>query len=95
MYFREPQDPTATYLHDADGLDWLGAIGVARLTAMVSEDGSSPTGPEMVKQLQERLSSVPASIRSPAGRALLPAREEQLRAYLKTLADQTGDYSVL
>jgi uncharacterized protein len=49
MYYRELQDLTAIYLHDADGLDWLGAIGISRLTAMVSQDGTSPTGPEIVQ----------------------------------------------
>ena len=29
MYYRDPVGPEALYLHDADALDWLGAIGVA------------------------------------------------------------------
>jgi uncharacterized protein len=31
MYYRDPAAPEAVYLHDADALDWLGAIGVARI----------------------------------------------------------------
>src|ERR1700761_7609986 len=31
MYYRDPQGAEALYLHDADALDWLGAIGAARI----------------------------------------------------------------
>jgi hypothetical protein len=35
MYYRDPVGPEALYLHDADALDWLGAIGAARVMALV------------------------------------------------------------
>ena len=39
MYYRDPVGPEALYLHDADALDWLGAIGVARIMALVDPNG--------------------------------------------------------
>ena len=42
MYPREPQGPEALYLHDADALDWLGAIGVARIFGLVDPNGGQP-----------------------------------------------------
>jgi len=39
MFAREPQGPEALYLHDADALDWLGAIGVARIIGIVDPKG--------------------------------------------------------
>src|ERR1700728_4981867 len=51
MYYREPVGPEALYLHDADALDWLGAIGVARVTALVDPEGGAPDGPNAVKML--------------------------------------------
>ncbi len=39
MYQRDPVGPEALYLHDADALDWLGAIGVARIIALVDPNG--------------------------------------------------------
>ena len=39
MYYRDPVGPEALYLHDADALDWLGAIGVARIMALVDPHG--------------------------------------------------------
>ena len=40
MYYRIPQGPEALYLHDADALDWLGAIGVARIFGLVDPKGA-------------------------------------------------------
>ncbi|MGP0088229.1 MAG: HD domain-containing protein, partial [Steroidobacteraceae bacterium] len=43
MYYRDPVGPESLYLHDADALDWLGAIGVARVMALVDPKGGEPT----------------------------------------------------
>ncbi len=32
MFDRDPVGPEALYLHDADALDWLGAVGAALRT---------------------------------------------------------------
>ena len=42
MYYRDASGPEALYLHDADALDWLGAIGAARILALVDPSGASP-----------------------------------------------------
>lgn len=45
MFGRDPVGAEAIYLHDADALDWLGAIGVARVFGLVDPNGGSPDGP--------------------------------------------------
>jgi hypothetical protein len=55
MYARDPVGPEAIYLHDADALDWLGAIGVARAFGLVDPKGGNPDGPEAVKGLEDSL----------------------------------------
>jgi hypothetical protein len=89
MYQRDPASPEATYLHDADALDWLGAIGVARLIALVDSVNGPPDGPMMVKQLEENLAKVPERVLSPAGRALVPARKAELARFIESLKAQT------
>lgn len=99
MFFRDPAGPEALYLHDADALEWLGAIGIARLTATVDLAGTviggSPDGPTVVKGLQANLQAVPPRVLSKAGQALVPERSAFLQRYLELLAGQTDDFKKL
>jgi HD superfamily phosphodiesterase len=91
MYYRKPVEPESLYLHDADALDWLGAIGVARVIALVDPQGGNPTGVEAVKMLEENLAKVPGRVFSPAGRARVPARVAELRRFLAELRRESDD----
>lgn len=99
MFFRDPVGPESIYLHDADALDWLGAVGIARLTATVDLTGTIiggvPDGPTVVKGLLANLDAVPPRVVSNAGKALLPDRVAFLKRYLEELAKQTDDYKAL
>jgi HD superfamily phosphodiesterase len=95
MFYREPQGPEALYLHDADALDWLGAIGAARIIALVDPNGGDPDGPKAVKMIEDNLSKVPSRVLSPAGRALLPQREAELRRFLAELRKESDDLRTL
>lgn len=95
MFDREPAAPEAIYLHDADALDWLGAVGVARIFALVDPNGGKPDGPAAVKMLQENLAQVPSRIISKAGRARSGARVRELRQFLQDLGAQTEDFRTL
>lgn len=85
MFERDPVGPEAVYLHDADALDWLGAIGIARITALVDPNGGDPDGPKAAAMLADNLAKVPSRVLSPAGRALVPARKAELEGYLRNL----------
>jgi HD superfamily phosphodiesterase len=95
MYYRDPVGPEALYLHDADALDWLGAIGIARVTALVDPEGGNPDGPEAVKMLEDNLHSVPARVFSPAGKAMVPSRKAELETYLKDLRRESENLKTL
>jgi HD superfamily phosphodiesterase len=95
MYFRDPVGPEAVYLHDADALDWLGAIGVARIMALVDANGGAPDGPAMAKDLEDNLAKVPNRVVSPAGRAMVPGRKTELETFLKQLRAESRDYQDL
>lgn len=85
MFEREPAGPEAIYLHDADALDWLGAIGVARIFALVDPNGGAPDGPTVVKRLESNLDKVPPRIVSKAGKARGVERASELRQFLDDL----------
>jgi hypothetical protein len=95
MYYRDPVGPEALYLHDADALDWLGAIGVARIIALVDPHGGNPDGPKAVGMLNDNLSKVPSRVLSPAGRALVPERKAELEKFLADLKRESDDFRTL
>jgi uncharacterized protein len=95
MYGRDPVGPEAIYLHDADALDWLGAIGVARVFGLVDPKGGSPDGPSAVKNLEHSLTGVPPRIVSKAGKALAPRRVRELEQFLRELRDESADLKTL
>ena len=95
MYYRKPQDAAARYLHDADGLDWLGAIGAARIMALANPKGGKPDGPEAERLIASNLDDVPGTMQTPAGKAMMPARRDALKAWLTELRAQTDDLRTL
>ena len=95
MFARDPVGPEALYLHDADALDWLGAIGVARVFGLVDPNGGSPDGPTVVKRLEMSLTSVPPRIISKAGKARAPQRVRELEQFLRDLRGESADLRTL
>ena len=95
MFDRKPVAPEAIYLHDADALDWLGAIGVYRLVSLVDTTGGQPDGAATVAQLRTFLAAVPAGVVSPAGKRALPGREAWLKSFLDTLGAESDGMKLL
>ena len=95
MFDRTPVGPEALYLHDADALDWLGAIGAARVMALVDPNGGEPDGPKAVKMLENNLAQVPSRVLSAAGRKRVPLLQQELAEFLKDLRHETDDYRTL
>ena len=95
MFDRKPAGAEAVYLHDADALDWLGAIGVARVIALVDPNGGDPDGPKAVRLLEKNLARVPGGVVSPAGRKRLPALQRELAEFLEDLRRETDAYRTL
>jgi uncharacterized protein len=95
MYYRDPIGPEAIYLHDADALDWLGAIGAARILALVDPNGGDPNGPKAVQMLEDNLRKVPSRVVSPAGRAMVGPRTLELENFLRELSNESGNFRTL
>jgi uncharacterized protein len=95
MYYRDPVGAEALYLHDADALDWLGAIGAARILALVDPHGGNPDAPKAVAMLTDNLNKVPAHVLSPAGRARVAERKAELEKFLADLKRESDDLRTL
>jgi hypothetical protein len=95
MFDRDPVGPEALYLHDADALDWLGAIGVARILALVDPNGGRPAAPDVVPMLDSNLAKVPARVLSPAGRGRIADRQLELERFLRDLRRESDNLQSL
>jgi uncharacterized protein len=72
-----------------------GAIGAARIIALVDPNGGDPNGPKAIQMIDENLAQVPARVLTPAGRALLPKREAELRRFVEELRKESDDLRTL
>jgi uncharacterized protein len=91
MWARDPAGPEARYLHDADALDWLGAIGIGRQIALIDKKGGRPSGPEVIKVMEDQMANVPAHVVTPAGKALIAPRIAEEKAFFDALRRETDN----
>lgn len=89
MFNYDAKGPEARYLHDADTLDWLGAIGVARLLALADPNGGKPTAPDIIKGIKANQAAVPKGVVTPAGKARGAPMIAEENAFLDAPAKQT------
>ncbi|MDF8334637.1 HD domain-containing protein [Novosphingobium cyanobacteriorum] len=95
MYYRKAETPEAIYLHDADALDWLGAIGVARMLATIDPPAPVQDLKKAVAAIEANLADAPSGVQSPAGRARLPGMVAEARDFLARLKAESADGDAL
>jgi uncharacterized protein len=78
-------------LHDADGLDWLGAIGIARDMSIVDVNGGEPNFGWALNRLRDDAAKVPALMVTKAGKREAERRLAVTRAFLKDLESETKE----
>ncbi len=76
-------------LHDADGLDWLGAIGIARDMSIVDANGGEPGYAWALKRLTDDSAKVPGLLVTKAAKREAQRRLAITRAFLKDLDSET------
>jgi len=95
MFDRNPSGAEAIYLHDADALDWLGAIGVTRILALIDPNGGAPDSHAMVGMIEKYTADVPARVISPAGKVQAEQRKAQSLQYLQLLKAESDNLNSL
>ncbi|MEO6912524.1 MAG: phosphohydrolase [Candidatus Baltobacteraceae bacterium] len=84
MFYSNPgKTPEAIVLHDADSLDFLGAIGSARIFSLTGEKSASFAS--AVTTLRAFLHQIPGRLITRTGKRLGAARAAELRRYLQVL----------
>jgi uncharacterized protein len=88
----EPVTVEATIMRDADILEQLGAIGIARALVKVGRDTRYPTLSAVLPVLNRALAELPAKLRLPQAQQMAVARVQTLRAFLSALEDEAGEH---
>ncbi len=88
MYYRDPgTQPEAIVLHDADSLDFLGAIGAARMLSLTGSSKVDFAG--AVKSLRSFLNDIPPKLVTRTARAMAVVRVAELQKFLHALDRET------
>ena len=87
MYYSDATTPEAIVLHDADSLDFLGAVGAARMLSLTG--ANSPSFAGAVKSLRGFVTAIPPKLLTKTGARIGKERAQELRAFLDGL--QTED----
>ena len=89
-YGSPPQSPAALAFRDADILDFLGYIGMARIIATTEESGRSSfiLGPSL-NVLRSFAAEMPARLSLPSAKRLAEPRVQEIRRFLKALLPET------
>lgn len=94
MYYRDPGTvPEAIVLHDADSLDFLGAIGAARMLSLTGAD--KPDFGAAVKSLRSFLKIIPSRLVTRTARAIAAERVSELQTFLDALDRETFSDSAM
>lgn len=88
MYDKEPEGPEALVLHDADALDFLGALGAARLLAAT---GDRPDYDQALGRIERFAVDIPPRLKTAAARRMAGPRVAAMSEFLATVRRETPD----
>lgn len=86
----EPRSTEAILLRDADMLEQLGAVGVARALVKVGRDTRYQTVAAVLPVLEKALDRLPGKLKLPTSKALAGPRIECLRLFIASLQEEAG-----
>ncbi len=87
--------PVAALFREADILDFLGAIGIARLFAVTLEAGAETSLRDIVKTLTSFAKTFSTQIQSSAGQELARQRTHELNEFLRQLKSESMEGKAL
>lgn len=88
MYDKEPEGPEAVVLHDADALDFLGALGAARLLAATAD---RPDYDQALGRIGRFAVDIPPRLKTAAARDLATQRVAVMTEFLAQVRRETPE----
>lgn len=96
MFYAKPAMPVeAVIFHDADVLDYMGAIGIMRLLSTVGRDEWTPNTKKTIALIRRFSQELPGRLHTLKGQQIGHQRQMEMDAYINALADETKNFAVL
>jgi uncharacterized protein len=96
MFYADPAPQIeAVIFHDADVLDFMGAIGVARLLSIVGLDDWTPDLKSATELIQRFSQELPERLHTPQARQMGKVRHAEMETFLTALSNETHNFNVL
>jgi len=90
-----PTSIEAIVFRDADFLDFLGAIGVARMLVIVGIEDWTPNVEKAVSVIQRRCRELPDRLLTQPAQRIGKVRLAEMESFLAALSDETDNFKVL
>ena len=88
----EPTTPEGVVLRDADILEQLGAVGVARALVKVGRDTRYRRLSEVMPGMERALETLPEQLKLARAREMAAGRVASMRAFVEALKSEAGDW---
>ena len=96
QYYRPPDTVAVAILfRDADILDFMGAIDVARIVSLTTREQFTPDLPHAVDVIRHQLNEMPARLQTAAAKREGEKRAAEMRQFLDALAQETDSLRAL
>ena len=96
MFYAKPSDHIESIIfHDADTLDFLGAIGIARLLAIVGKEDWTPDLKSAIFLIQKFHDELPLQLYTTAAKEICNERLFEMKDFLSKLSQQTNNFELI
>lgn len=95
FYTRPASRHEALLFHDADTLDFMGAVGIARVLSIVGLDDWTPDLKTAINLIERFSRDLPSKLFTPSAQRIGAARRTEMLTFLGALAQETLDYKVV
>jgi len=93
MFYVKPENNNESRIfHDADALDFMGTIGIARILSIVGIDDWTPDLQSAIKLIEKFTKELPQTLVTERAQEIGQFRKKEMEEFLKHLANQTNQF---
>ncbi|KLU62940.1 putative hydrolase [Peptococcaceae bacterium CEB3] len=93
MFYERPSKQLESIIfHDADTLEFMGAIGIVRLLSIVGRDDWTPDTESAIGLIKQFSIELMSKLNTPTAKNIGLRRQEEMKVFLEALSEETLDF---